>query len=274
MGVESGYLLVGDRADRVPSGGHSYLRLCGEGGVLSSVPDSSAHRREPADRERRAFAGLPELQEPAGGEECPGNVGQAKSAAARGRPVERSEGAGTSAPVPAQWPGAVSAARFTFGVTCAHEASGTCPACAFHGPAAPLKGPNGRRRPSRREGLIGRPRVQVGRSEQQAVVERFLAALRTGRLQELLDVMAPDAVLIADGGGGLAAAAPAPIHGGRTRGEDARSPGPGRVGRVAQRRACGRIEIDGGWRGQSRGGERESHPDPCDGKPAETDAAR
>ncbi|MFF0052029.1 RNA polymerase sigma-70 factor [Streptomyces sp. NBC_01550] len=57
-----------------------------------------------------------------------------------------------------------------------------------------------------------RPRVQVSRSEQQAVVQRFLAALRTGQLQELLDVMAPDVVLIADGGG-LAAAAPAPIHG-------------------------------------------------------------
>ncbi|MFD4232184.1 RNA polymerase sigma-70 factor [Streptomyces sp. NPDC058545] len=57
-----------------------------------------------------------------------------------------------------------------------------------------------------------RPRVQVSRSEQQAVVERFLAALRTGQLQELLDVMAPDVVLIADGGG-LAAAAPTPVHG-------------------------------------------------------------
>ncbi|AVV44719.1 RNA polymerase subunit sigma-24 [Streptomyces sp. P3] len=57
-----------------------------------------------------------------------------------------------------------------------------------------------------------RPRVQVSRSEQQAVVERFLASLRTGRLQELMEVMAPDVVLIADGGG-LAAAALAPIHG-------------------------------------------------------------
>ncbi|MEV7237558.1 RNA polymerase sigma-70 factor [Streptomyces sp. NPDC051020] len=57
-----------------------------------------------------------------------------------------------------------------------------------------------------------RPRMQVSRSEQQAVVERFLTALRTGQLQELLDVMAPDVVLVADGGG-LAAAAPAPIHG-------------------------------------------------------------
>jgi RNA polymerase sigma-70 factor (ECF subfamily) len=57
-----------------------------------------------------------------------------------------------------------------------------------------------------------RPRVQVSRSEQQAVVERFLSALRTGQLQELLEVMAPDVALIADGGG-LVAAAAVPIHG-------------------------------------------------------------
>ena len=57
-----------------------------------------------------------------------------------------------------------------------------------------------------------RPRVQVSRSEQQAVVERFLVALRTGQLQELMEVMAPDVVLIADGGG-LVAAARTPIHG-------------------------------------------------------------
>jgi RNA polymerase sigma-70 factor (TIGR02957 family) len=57
-----------------------------------------------------------------------------------------------------------------------------------------------------------RPRVQVSRSEQQAVVERFLLALRTGQLQELMEIMAPDVVLIADGGG-LVAASRAPIHG-------------------------------------------------------------
>jgi RNA polymerase sigma-70 factor (ECF subfamily) len=57
-----------------------------------------------------------------------------------------------------------------------------------------------------------RPRVRVSRSEQQAVVERFLAALRTGQLQELMEVLAPDVVLIADGGG-LAPAALAPVHG-------------------------------------------------------------
>jgi RNA polymerase sigma-70 factor (ECF subfamily) len=57
-----------------------------------------------------------------------------------------------------------------------------------------------------------RPRVQVSPTEQRAVVERFLVALRTGQLQELMDIMAPDVVLIADGGG-LAAAVLAPIHG-------------------------------------------------------------
>lgn len=54
--------------------------------------------------------------------------------------------------------------------------------------------------------------MRVSRSEQQAVVERFLAALREGRLQDLMEVMAPDGVLIADGGG-LAAAALVPVHG-------------------------------------------------------------
>jgi RNA polymerase sigma-70 factor, ECF subfamily len=57
-----------------------------------------------------------------------------------------------------------------------------------------------------------RPRMHVSPSEQQAVVERFLAALQTGQLQELLEVMAPDVVLVADGGG-LAPAARVPIHG-------------------------------------------------------------
>ncbi|WP_327320142.1 RNA polymerase sigma factor SigJ [Streptomyces sp. NBC_01235] len=57
-----------------------------------------------------------------------------------------------------------------------------------------------------------RPRVRVSRSEQQTVVERFLAALRTGQVQELMEVLAPDVVLVADGGG-LADAARAPVHG-------------------------------------------------------------
>jgi RNA polymerase sigma-70 factor (TIGR02957 family) len=51
-----------------------------------------------------------------------------------------------------------------------------------------------------------RPRIRVDRAEHQQVVGRFLAALRTGDLQVLLDVLAPDVVLVADGGGEVAAA--------------------------------------------------------------------
>jgi RNA polymerase sigma-70 factor (TIGR02957 family) len=46
-----------------------------------------------------------------------------------------------------------------------------------------------------------RPRVDVDRAEQQAVVESFLAAVQGGDLQALLDSLAPDVVLLADGGG-------------------------------------------------------------------------
>jgi RNA polymerase sigma-70 factor (TIGR02957 family) len=57
-----------------------------------------------------------------------------------------------------------------------------------------------------------RPRMRVSRSEQQTVVERFLAALRTGQVQALMEVLAPDVVLVADGGG-LVPAARVPLHG-------------------------------------------------------------
>jgi RNA polymerase sigma-70 factor, ECF subfamily len=57
-----------------------------------------------------------------------------------------------------------------------------------------------------------RPRVRVSRSEQQAVVDRFLTALRTGQLLDLMEVLAPDVVLVADGGG-LVPAARTPISG-------------------------------------------------------------
>jgi len=46
-----------------------------------------------------------------------------------------------------------------------------------------------------------RPRMEVGRDEQKQVVERFVAAVTEGDLQGLLDVLAPDVVLVADGGG-------------------------------------------------------------------------
>ncbi|BBL80808.1 RNA polymerase sigma24 factor [Rubrobacter xylanophilus] len=57
-----------------------------------------------------------------------------------------------------------------------------------------------------RERVIARrPRIRVDRAEQQEVVDRFLAAVQTGDLQALLDVLAPDVVLVADGGGEVAA---------------------------------------------------------------------
>ena len=57
-----------------------------------------------------------------------------------------------------------------------------------------------------------RPRMAVSRTEQQQVVQRFLLALTTGDVQGLMDVLAPDVVLVADGGG-LAPAARHPVEG-------------------------------------------------------------
>jgi RNA polymerase sigma-70 factor (TIGR02957 family) len=57
-----------------------------------------------------------------------------------------------------------------------------------------------------------RPRMAVSRTEQQRVVARFVAALTTGDLHGLMDVLAPDVVAVADGGG-LAPAARRPIVG-------------------------------------------------------------
>ena len=52
-----------------------------------------------------------------------------------------------------------------------------------------------------------RPRMRVDRSEQEEVVERFVAAVNTGDLQGLMDVLAPDVVSVADGGGKVRGAA-------------------------------------------------------------------
>jgi RNA polymerase sigma-70 factor (TIGR02957 family) len=57
-----------------------------------------------------------------------------------------------------------------------------------------------------------RPRVRVDRTEQRQAVDHFLAALATGNLQALMDTLAPDAVLIADGGG-IVSAVRQPIGG-------------------------------------------------------------
>jgi RNA polymerase sigma-70 factor (TIGR02957 family) len=58
-----------------------------------------------------------------------------------------------------------------------------------------------------------RPRVQVAGSEHEEVVDRLVAALNTGDFQSLMDVLAPDVVSVADGGGKVRGAAPKPIVG-------------------------------------------------------------
>ncbi|MBA2344363.1 MAG: RNA polymerase sigma-70 factor [Rubrobacter sp.] len=65
---------------------------------------------------------------------------------------------------------------------------------------------------ARRHMAARRPRMEVNRTEQQQVVERFLAALTTGDVQGLMDVLAPDVVMVADGGG-LVPAVRRPVEG-------------------------------------------------------------
>jgi len=57
-----------------------------------------------------------------------------------------------------------------------------------------------------------RPRMSVSRTEQKHVVERFLAALTTGDVPGLLEVLAPDVLVVGDGGG-LAPTIPKPVRG-------------------------------------------------------------
>ncbi len=57
-----------------------------------------------------------------------------------------------------------------------------------------------------------RPRRSVSRTEQQQVVELFLAALTTGDVPGLLEVLAPDVLVVGDGGG-LAPTIPKPVRG-------------------------------------------------------------
>jgi RNA polymerase sigma-70 factor (ECF subfamily) len=57
-----------------------------------------------------------------------------------------------------------------------------------------------------------RPRMEVTRAEHTDAVERFLAALQSGDVPGLLAVLAPDVVLVADGGG-VAAAVRRPVAG-------------------------------------------------------------
>ncbi|QIS03473.1 RNA polymerase sigma-70 factor [Nocardia brasiliensis] len=59
-----------------------------------------------------------------------------------------------------------------------------------------------------------RPRVPVSRTEQQIAVARFRTAIQTGDVRALLDVLAPDVLLVADGGG-IVQAFPHPLRGAR-----------------------------------------------------------
>lgn len=65
---------------------------------------------------------------------------------------------------------------------------------------------------SREHVAARRPRVDVDHREQRQVMDRFIAAISTGDIQSLLDVLAPDVVLVTDGGG-LKQAALRPIFG-------------------------------------------------------------
>jgi len=57
-----------------------------------------------------------------------------------------------------------------------------------------------------REHVVARrPRMQVDRAQQQVAVAKFMAAISTGDVQGLVELLAPDVVLIADGGGGAGA---------------------------------------------------------------------
>ena len=59
-----------------------------------------------------------------------------------------------------------------------------------------------------------RPRMQVDQGVREQVLERFMAAARNGEIGALLEVLAPDVVLVSDGGG-VAAAVQRPVEGAR-----------------------------------------------------------
>jgi RNA polymerase sigma-70 factor (TIGR02957 family) len=70
---------------------------------------------------------------------------------------------------------------------------------------------------ARRHVAARRPRVPVGHAEQEEAVRRFRTAVTSGDLQHLLDVLAPDVRLVADGGG-VVGAAIRPLSGAKTVG--------------------------------------------------------
>ena len=110
-----------------------------------------------------------------------------------------------------------------------------------------------------------RPRMQVDRAQQEATLEKFMAAISSGDLQGLLEVLAPDVVLIADGGG-LVPAARKPMTGiervAAFLGPGGGAPGPRGDHCLAQRDAGRPVRRRWrGHRGQSGGRGRPDHPD-------------
>jgi len=85
-----------------------------------------------------------------------------------------------------------------------------------------------------------RPRMSVSRTEQQQVVERFLAAMTTGDLPGLLEVLAPDVLVVGDGGG-LAPTIPKPV-----RGAAKLAPVMARFAEVAPHARAFIVELNGG----------------------------
>ncbi|PVE95543.1 RNA polymerase sigma-70 factor [Microbacterium sp. TPD7012] len=61
-----------------------------------------------------------------------------------------------------------------------------------------------------------RPRIRVVPAEHERAVDRLVAALNTGDIQGLMDVLAPDVVSVADGGGKVRGAARRPLVGADT----------------------------------------------------------
>jgi RNA polymerase sigma-70 factor (ECF subfamily) len=81
-----------------------------------------------------------------------------------------------------------------------------------------------------------RPRGAASATEARQVVEAFQRALKTGDLKSLLDVLAPDVVLLSDGGG-VAQAALAPVQGAATVAE--------LLGRIAPAAALQLAQLNG-----------------------------
>lgn len=79
----------------------------------------------------------------------------------------------------------------------------------YRGPSVGLRNVAAVRQIAHRAGehvAARRPRIQVDRVQQEATLEKFMAAVTSGDVQSLMNILGPDVVLIADGGGFVRAA--------------------------------------------------------------------